>query len=104
MISYQAYSSKLLILSKNHYGAQILGGEGISPKALWVPPPMKCMFPDAKLLRVKVHLHHIACRYVFDNLSCDQAEDLLWQHGEDGMYLVSHFHDPESYGMSIRVR
>jgi hypothetical protein len=44
------------------------------------------------------------CRYVFDNLSCDQAEDLLWQHGEDGTYLVSHFHDPESYGMSIRVR
>ena len=47
---------------------------------------------------------HITFRYVFDNLSCDQAEDLLWQHGADGTYLVSHFHDPESYGMSIRIR
>ena len=43
-------------------------------------------------------------RYVFDNLSCDQAEDLLRQHGEQGTYLVSHFHDPESFGLSIRIR
>ena len=42
-------------------------------------------------------------RYVFDNLSCDQAEDLLRRHGDDGSYLVSHFHDPESYGLSIRI-
>ena len=54
---------------------------------------------------ITLHVYYITlCRYVFDNLSCDQAEDLLWQHGEDGTYLVSHFHDPESYGMSIRVR
>jgi hypothetical protein len=44
-----------------------------------------------------------AAWYVFDNLSCDQAEDLLRRHGDDGSYLVSHFHDPESYGLSIRL-
>ena len=54
-----------------------------------------------------MHVHTCVCamhRYVFDNLSCDQAEDLLRQHGERGTYLISHFHDPESYGLSIRVR
>ena len=40
---------------------------------------------------------------MFDNLSCDQAEDLLRRHGDEGSYLVSHFHDPESYGLSIRL-
>jgi hypothetical protein len=44
-----------------------------------------------------------AAWYVFDNLSCDQAEDMLRRHGDDGSYLVSHFHDPESYGLSIRL-
>ena len=45
----------------------------------------------------------ITYRYVFDNLSCDQAEDMLRRHGDDGSYLVSHFHDPESYALSIRL-
>lgn len=44
-----------------------------------------------------------AAWYVFDNLSCDQAEDLLRRHGDNGTYIVSHFHDPESYGLSIRI-
>lgn len=42
-------------------------------------------------------------RYVFDNLSCEQAEDLLRQHGDHGTYLVAHFHEPESYGLSIKL-
>ena len=28
---------------------------------------------------------------------------MLRRHGDDGSYLVSHFHDPESYGLSIRL-
>jgi len=44
-----------------------------------------------------------AAWYVFDNLSCEQAEDLLRQHGAHGTYLVAHFHDPESFGLSIRL-
>lgn len=47
---------------------------------------------------------HPFSRYVFDNLSCEQAEDLLRQHGAHGTYLVAHFHDPESFGLSIRLR
>ena len=43
-------------------------------------------------------------RYVFDDLSCQQAEDLLGRHGDHGYYLVAHFHDPESYGLSIRLK
>eukprot|EP00731_Ephydatia_muelleri_P017806 Em0010g904a len=42
--------------------------------------------------------------YVFDDLSFKQAEDMLRRHGNNGVYLVSHFHDPESFGVSIRLR
>ena len=42
--------------------------------------------------------------YVFDDLSFKQAEDMLRLHGENGTYLVSHFHDPESFAVSVRLR
>lgn len=41
---------------------------------------------------------------MFDDLSFKQAEDMLRRHGNNGVYLVSHFHDPESFGVSIRLR
>lgn len=40
--------------------------------------------------------------FVFDDLSLQQAEDLLRQHGNHASYLVSHFHDPKSYQLTIR--
>ena len=49
-------------------------------------------------------LSSILSRYVFDNLSCDQAEDLLRQHGNHQTYLIVHHLDPESYGLSIRLK
>ena len=55
-----------------------------------------------------VHNSLLVClhgnRHMFDNLSCDQAEDILRRHGDHGTYLISHFHDPESYGLSIRLK
>ncbi len=42
------------------------------------------------------------CRFMFDNLSTQQSEDLLRQHGGHCFYLVSHFLDPQSYQMTIR--
>ena len=44
------------------------------------------------------------CRYIFDDLSTQQAEDLLRQHGEHGVYLVTRFNDPRSYQLVIRFK
>jgi hypothetical protein len=41
--------------------------------------------------------------YIFDNLSSQQGEDILRQHGSNASYLVSHFHDPQSYQLIIRL-
>ena len=41
-------------------------------------------------------------RFIFDNLTVPQSEDLLRQHSANATYLVSHFHDPQSYQFHIR--
>ena len=62
-------------------------------------------YSNSKFLILNFHSNVIICnRHMFDNLSCDQAEDILRRHGDHGTYLISHFHDPESYGMSIRLK
>ncbi|XP_003382854.2 PREDICTED: uncharacterized protein LOC100634091 [Amphimedon queenslandica] len=43
-----------------------------------------------------------SARFIFDDFSSQQSEDLLRQHGKHATYLVSHFHDPQSYQLVIR--
>ena len=43
-------------------------------------------------------------RYMFDDLSYEQAEELLSQHGKAGTYLISHFHETDTYSLSVMLR